>query len=573
MNRPLGIVDRFRERLLLRPLPLWPLLLPLFALGFYYRTLGYWTPLEFWTDEAIWASRIVNQLGSSIRPPGYVWLIRHLAEFHNTETVLRLPSWVASLASLPLLALVLRQFGFSRGLTFLGVFVLTIHPWAVGMAKEFKPYALELTLHLAIVSAALACRKVDTLWPLGLLCVLGVVAPTLAWSVALLLPWVFLALLLDCWTRKRRVRAALVVASGLASAAALLVVLWPRLTAKSSGSSVSYWGKRYDVFFVGNGLEEHALWLLKKTAQLAQFPAQLDSGLLREGFGLQAPLNWLHVAVALIGGIALFGKRRYTRLLLCVGPWATMLLLGALGKWPYGVFRTNLFVLSFTLFSCLSGVEQLAALLSRVRIARHVGAALLSAYALVVFPYQSSAFATKPDSFAVTSSVRQALEIIIQEEERRPTKSRASKRRRRRLLMDKHACAEYRYYVKEHAVYRKRLGPFYRSRVRTQCLGLNTGSVRAEVRKRLTRDFWLLTGKPKVGPSLAKYLKNRCESDYTRLLPGPTLLIHCKGNPELRSKRWRAKKAKLKAKRAKKAAARVRARLKTKSDGSGKKAK
>jgi hypothetical protein len=487
-------------------------------LGVVLRLWGYFE-YEFWYDEAFWARRVLRSVANASRPIGYMYLSQWLAKLDNTEPVIRLPSLIAGIASLPLLLVICRKTRLSWPVTVLGLFVLAIHPWAITASKEFKPYALELTLHLALLALAasyLSSRKTRDLVLLGCL---GVLSTAFAWTVAMLLPLLFFMLLAVTWRAGNKRHALIVFVGGTLTAASLAAIYYLRLAGTGKQRSAERFADKYDVFFSGEGWLDHARWLLQKTADIAAFPAQLKP-FWTLGHGAQLAFAALCWAAAVAGCVYLVRRRLAFGLVAWVGTWATALVLGAAGIWPYGVFRTNLFLLVYSLLLVLCGLQYLAEWASRRVLTGRLALALAAAYVVLFFPYNLSKAAEKTAG-GYTASVRRSLETIKAHEEATPTGKKPL------LLLDGLSCGPFGYYTRDHAAASEALGDFVKNKIKTSCMGRGTDRLKRKVKGSVRRGFWLIVSKPVYVEPLRAYVTERCTPDVLMDLPGPSLLVHC----------------------------------------------
>ena len=174
--------------------------------GLVLRSRGYWFDTRpLWLDEATWVQVLVDPTfgDSDLRPPGFMAVTGVLAHvFGPSELVVRALAWVAG-AVVTLLAprLARRLFGSAGARLFL-VGALALHPGAIDLAKEFKPYSVSLALHLCLVLTSL--RYVTTLRgrDLALPLLIAVVGAFFAQDLVFAYPGVFLVLAGAAWGRR-----------------------------------------------------------------------------------------------------------------------------------------------------------------------------------------------------------------------------------------------------------------------------------------------------------------------------------------------------------------------------------
>jgi hypothetical protein len=496
------------------------------------RTLGYFEPIEFWLDESMWAVKFANGTLGTLRPPGYSWLSLQLIELRATEPVIRSVSYAAGLISLPLLLATLRAAGLRRSLCLLGLFVLAVHPVAITFSKEFKPYALELSLHLGLLALAFAYARSLKWWPLVTLCALAICAPFFAWSVVVLYPGLFVAVALVSLRRREKARLAVIALGCLATAG---VLLWLYVTIHAERKAgAAYRGNKYDVFFVGEGLIAHLRWLIEKTYELLSFPGHLKIFWFDAGYP-NPYLAALQAVMAVGGLVAIAARRRWLWALLWVSPWFVTVGLNLIGKWPYGVFRTNLFMFAYSLPLALAGLDALGRWLGR-RFERpfgrrlrgvHLVPAFCLLYALVCLPFSASYFSHKPTgTLAATQSTRRAMEIIAAVEREAPSPFR-QREGRDLLLLDSHAYGNFRFYRSFHPETKDALGPFLTESFRPMKGGYKAPALLKRIERESRWGFWLVVAKPSLaGPAWEEALRH-CHVDNVAELPQGNLVLRC----------------------------------------------
>ncbi len=469
------------------------------ALGTGLRLLGYFgDELQLWLDEAGWAQMLVEGTAAWIRPAGYMWLTGLLLSIVNNEQMLRSLSLVAGIAQLPLLLLSLLQAlwwlssttptttpttptttltttpttmaGAAKWLALLGTFLLAINPVAVAMSKEFKPYALEATVHVLLAVWATAYCQSDRRRHLVGLVITAAVSPLLAWSVVFAYPGVFAVVGLRAWQARRRTD---VVIGAVGGVATLLVlgVIWA-LRVSGNPERANFWGRKYDVFYVGRSGVDKLLWLLGKTADLLGFPARLEPGLPIPGLAGAPASGWLLVLHVVCVGLCLLGvatlirKKHWQLMAIWLLPWIVALVFNLARKWPYGIFRTNAFFLFYALGFLGFGLAALGPLL-KTPLARRIAIVVVVAVCVSVFPFDLGPFRVKNErALALSSSVRTALEKVYEEESKKPVDAPRSL-----VLLDGHACGIFEYYARSHVDTRVRFSAVFDQRLIVACTG------------------------------------------------------------------------------------------------------
>ena len=497
--------------------------LTLIGLGVVLRLAGYFGGIELWWDEASWAIRIAQDEPTANRPLGYVWVGRWLIELRNTEPVIRSVSLFAGILSLPVFLAMCRKAGLSRLTSLFGLFVLAVHPAAIDMTKEFKPYALELLLHLMLLWLAFAFLKSPETWRLALLALAATLAAPFSWSIVVIYPALFTTVALSAF-RRRSIPQLLVTVGGAVTTLGILLVAY-RVQRQGVVAKPGYWGDKYDVFYVGSGLPGLASWLLEKTYDVATFPARL------EAFWLPPPtvevFVALQLALCLLGVIAIGAARRWDRAALWVSPWLVTIGVNLLGRWPYGVFRTNLFLLAYGLLLALAGLDGLRRwTATRPETPRPMGKlivpAFCSAFVLAFLPIDVGFFAEGKSVQAGNCHAHRAMKVAYEAERDEPAPAR-----RRRFLVDRHARHVYVYYRDYHAVASEKYQDFFRERYRRS---KPSQPLEETIDRQADRGFWLLACHPLQAAAIRPYALDRCaQVDYLEDFPDGSLLLRCRG--------------------------------------------
>ena len=324
-------------------------------LGLWFRARGFLfeTP-AFWLDESQWAMNLTTRsLGQNmIRPPAFILVSKALAVFIGpTETVLRALPWAAGVALTIFSPLLARRLYAGSTPRLFFVAAIALNPCAIDFSKEFKPYSIGLMLHSALILLALRYVEKRTMRALGWLLGTAVVGCLFTQDLVFAFPGLFGLL---AWETFRLRRSHLAWVVGTAGVLVLLLLaqyffLWRRLPKDGS----EYWGNKYRVFYTGKGAISYFGWSLERFRDMTGLPG-IRRNFWQEGgvsFEQRQELRtadrviWL--AFHLMGLMVIAWRRRWREGLLIVPPLVVMWCFNALGLWPMGAFRTNVFSLSY----------------------------------------------------------------------------------------------------------------------------------------------------------------------------------------------------------------------------------
>ncbi len=320
--------------------------------GIFLRARGQlWSVEPLWLDEASGAHDLLGLplREMPLRPLGFLALTKNLAHFFGpSEPVLRALPWAAGVASVCLSPLLAARLYSARGARLLFVVIIALHPAAIDLSKEFKPYSISLFLHLVLALLALRYaderRTGDLAWALAF----AIFGTFYAQDIAFAYPGFFLLLLGA--TRGSRPHRSAVLAGGALTVAVLVgeyFFLWRTL---SEPAESAFWGDKYGVFHrAGSGsylgwwyprqLDLFAFAGYRRAVWRAPWP---DRSTLR---ALAEVDRTIWVALVFAGLVTLALGRRRREALVLVLPLVALFVVNALGHWPFGVFRTNLFAL------------------------------------------------------------------------------------------------------------------------------------------------------------------------------------------------------------------------------------
>jgi 4-amino-4-deoxy-L-arabinose transferase-like glycosyltransferase len=370
-------------------------LVALILIGIYLRSRRYWIdPLGLWVDEATWGIRLFRRSLTQLefRPIGYMALTKLIVTVYSDERTLRLLSYVAGVASLLLTADLSKYLFKSRLVRVLCVAVVAYNPLLIDMAREFKPYSVEFCVHLGLLWLFVRWRASRSRGWLAALLACSALAFPFAYNVVFLLPGLF-TLLGYTFLREKAYRALVVTVCAAIAAIALMAAIYVSAlrgtTEDSGGSTEQFWGHKYDVFYLPTALlpssvAGHVSWLARKYGDLAAFPGSHGNRQLTASAGVTEATSKLarigSRAWLFLHGLGLLALLLYRRqwLLLLLGPLLMSMLFNALSLWPFGAFRTNVFLLAYVILIPMFSLDVLlTARIVMARLAGALGSALL----------------------------------------------------------------------------------------------------------------------------------------------------------------------------------------------------
>lgn len=343
--------------------------------GLWLRGGLYFAAPPLWLDETYWAERMLTEPLQSlyVRPVGFMWASLKIVNVMGySELSLRLLPFLASCLTLPVFWLILRELITSTWVRLVGLMLCAIHPWFIDYGVEFKPYAVELFLHLLCVWFCLReLRKESSLLQLSLIFAVATAAFLLGYNIIFLYPAFFLTLIvilrrrrsIGLWSRERMGMLVTTVA------ACVGLILWIRSTALAEVvkyDESQFWASKYGVFVDQSNSTEISRvdWYVRKYVGLTSAPSLISEW----GWGaipIRAPLTYeVLAAIALLwlllhfqGVRLLVHRERWLVLSLLITPTLTALIFNIAGKWPFGLFRTNVFLLGYFLILALLGLD------------------------------------------------------------------------------------------------------------------------------------------------------------------------------------------------------------------------
>ncbi len=459
-------------------------------LGIVLRSRGIWFGkiIPLWQDEATWALNLIQKdVGEyAIRAPGFMLLSKLLVNvFGAYEATLRFAPWLAGVMVLVLAPLMARDLLRSPAARLLFVAVLALHPAAIDLAKEFKPYSIALLCHLVLLWSTVRYVRDGRRQDLLVAVIGAFVGILFSHDAVLAYPGTFGLLAWMAYRSRRWPHLGYLAAGAVASVVVLLVMFFQVAPEPGDwGRGASYWGNKYNVFFVqGAGQGQTRLgWLAERLYEMSAL-----AGLRRElwtGDGmplaaLQRGDSALWAMLTLGGIVTLLRQRRWDLAVLIGALLVTMLGFNRFGAWPLGAFRTNLFVLLY--------VALLAAVVfDSVRWASP--AALMPAFMLVLLPYLTlGRFShSRKQTFTAHTALTEAVDEVLRWQGKAP---------RSALALDGKACDPWRYYTVHHP--NKERAETFKTHFNARCVRSTKGMIqhlRSGLKAPRSRAFALLAG-------------------------------------------------------------------------------
>jgi hypothetical protein len=488
------------------------------GIGAYFRLTGLFT-LEIWGDEALWGARVSEGVYGWIRPIAFMAITQALVSIDNNEVTMRALSIVPGLVQLPLLYVLLRRVLRTPLLAVAGTWLLAINLVAVAMTKEFKPYALESTYHTALVLVTMVALEKRTRASLLVFLAMALGGIWFAWSCVFAFPAAFSVLLWDRVRRGDRTEALLLLGGGVATLAELAAVFLLRVS--SNVRDTEYWGNRYDVFYTGDG--SRLGWILDKTADIATFPSRTVPAY-RD---LIAPVEHGFQVLCVIGIVALIVTRRWQLLALLVGPWAFALAFNVAGEWPYGLFRTNVFLIFYTITLAAVAADAIWQRAARAHVAVRIAAIALGVALIVVtVPRDVAQYARKGAGTLMTEyQMKRALRKLMEHELAWPTRIDD---RKVPLLLGGRGCSVVRYYLYWNTEGRTTLRPWFDENVEIVCTPDHDKASWDELLRSVGgRPFWALSGKRGYDRVTRRVFADRCDERFAFTWYAATHLALC----------------------------------------------
>jgi hypothetical protein len=347
--------------------------------------------------------------------------------------------------------------------------------------------------------------------------------------------------------------AAGVVLSGLMCAIALAAIYTLTLHRIKVDRSETYWGNKYDVFYVAKspaGGETQVGWSTKKYGDVAALP-----GLRRQLWKVPAPLEsqvddlrdldrlaW--VLLHLLGIVYLASHRRRDELLLLQLPLLIVVALNLLGRWPMGAFRTNLFLCVYAFPIPIYGLLFLAGSAIRRRAAVAAAAGMLLVLPGLLWGLDDHGHKA---TWTRNHQMPQVLDLLRAEREKHLADH--PRMPKETLVLDSHTSHPFSYYLKLHPSSRKKNRAYFRANFRTKREHGDVSRMVRRVRRTLqtARDpIWVVVSKPRFMDPVHQEARRRgrilferhIDDDHLVLRVAPLQPSSLASQPRLGQRRW-----------------------------------
>jgi hypothetical protein len=279
--------------------------------------------------------------------------VRGLQWFHGTEPIIRLSSLIPSIFAVLLITQIVAIETRSIAIAFCAGVVAALCPLFIVYAKELKPYSFEVCIHLMLVLLAVVyIRKLQanraTTRDATILILATLAAAISAANVIFTLPGFYTAIGLWQYRVQKRLSAWLLISAVMIAAVimAQYLFMWSKVT--SDQGLMSFWS---DSFYVGG---------VSRPAWIAGQLMNMLNTTFEDGLWSRIVPKWFWSAalavLALIGVGKSVSVRNPELFFLFVSPVILVVLANAIGVWPLGPIRVDLFLFGFLILVVFMGL-------------------------------------------------------------------------------------------------------------------------------------------------------------------------------------------------------------------------
>jgi len=508
-------------------------------LGLWLRVWGYLIdPPSLWLDEAYWAVKAITRSAAEaqIRPIGFMQVTSWLIQVFGPRAALyRLMPFIASLVSLFAMTYVASQLFRSRWTILVAVLLFAIHPVALEMSAEFKHYGVEIGIYTLLIAAYLYYRSVRRLWTFAALLFLAWFSFLFSLTVIFAYPALFVLLAWEAFAEKKWWRLATVGTVAALCIATILTVYFITWKGIAVESAEKKWAKNYDVFHVEEKRKDDTKrleWTLIKYFDAVGFPGigrlRWESKLLADKalVKLRTADRVFWCALHVAGVLYLILRRRYATLLWLWLPFLWVMFFNFIGRWPAGAFRTNSFLIPYSLLLAAFSVEWLSETRRIARFGAPVLAIVMLLPALYFRPlWHKKGLWAAPGAFPEVLAILHSGKMGSLEAVRDGDKQV--------VLLDNGSCKQWKYYVNYDREVTTTIGPELLRRLTPLCkrqerqLG---STLRRLARTEGDRGFWVVVSEGRKFDLLEQKAIGSCAKLETRFVKDrANLVIRCVG--------------------------------------------
>lgn len=303
--------------------------------------------LDFWADEAWWASRLISEnIYISIRPIGFVATSELLLNFSRSEEILRLPSFLSGVLSLWIIFLCCKKLSFHKNITLFIIGICAINPLLVTFSKEFKPYSIEILIHSLLILWSLSWKQGTPITRKEISFI--ILSILFSYSSIFVLPiLIFLrfqpsikdlslrhssSFIAKTYYKSKKFH--LYIAILAITIITILFVTYEHLIYGIEKRRI-FFGEKYDVFPLNESYILNFFWYIEKTIEWIN----LAGGKTQNSPTLTPLLGLLFIT----GVIGIIKDNKLFILLVLTSPIIGTIIANIISIWPFGSFRANLF--------------------------------------------------------------------------------------------------------------------------------------------------------------------------------------------------------------------------------------
>lgn len=378
----------------------------------YFRSIGGVVMAnDLWADEVIWLKRLYkdNIFSYKFRPIGFMILSKIIInisiQYHTS--LARVLSFLPSVLTLLLFTkLALQRFN-NKTVIYFVVFSFSLSPYLITFAKEFKPYSLEILIFTYLLFSIHKISRTDFVSTTFILSLNFIWI--FAYNSLFVYPLLFPYLVIKIVKSPRKLILLSLSALFTISASIWLKGCISKNIALSTSSS--YWGRKYGVFHFKENAYDIFKWYLDKTYELSKL-ISVHTFIPIE-YSVYYFSNFLLIALVLCGLFTgVINKNNRTLAIASVAPVVIIMLLNIFRIWPYGGFRTNLFLIPGLFILAGFGANSLI----NIKLLKIPSQIILVLFIITHLPYKISFFSLKRPEYWTANPHTSELVIALKKE-------------------------------------------------------------------------------------------------------------------------------------------------------------